>query len=391
MTAHPSEPQWLNAARAAAKERFAALPDPSFRYGLDIRMDPISLESFSHSAPTARLLPAVPKGVELLELRAALTNDSLRDHFLTLLPPIDKFSAWHALHATDGFVLRIPAGLAVTEPIVLPHVSDKAVAADHLLIIAGENSSATVVQTVSATGQPQYRSLATEAFLAPAARLTIASVQTLPGPIGSHSAVGQAVPGPFTFVANRAHLSQDASLEWSTGDLGGSATLSEMTVTLAGRGSSLRTNQALFGSGTQAFNTSLNVIHAAPDTSCDLQSRGALSGKSKAIYRGLIKMRSNALRASGTQRADVLLLSPEAEADPVPALEIDTNDVKCSHATAVGKIDPEKLFYLMSRGLSPEEAARTVVRGFFSPLLHNVGPCKAQLAELLESRIMEAV
>ncbi len=389
----PPEPAWLEAIRAQAADRFARLPEPEFRYGLDIRMEPVQLSALPAPIAEMREAPRAPAGVLLMDLQSALQEQDalLKDHFLTLLPALDKFTAWHATHARTGWLLHIPAHARIIEPILLPHSSAAAVTAEHCVIIAGEGSSATVVQSISAPDQPgplgtrdasghasaqlQYRSLATEVFLQSAAQLTVASVQTLP------------LQNMFSAIFQRAHLAADASLDWTTGDLGGGATLADMAVTLAGRGSSLRTHQALFGSGSQAFNTNLTVTHAAPDTRCELQSRGALADKAKAIYRGLIKMRSSAARANGNQRADVLLLSPDAEADPVPALEIDTNDVRCSHGTTVGRIDPEKLFYLRSRGLSESEAKQLLVRGFFSPLLHNLGPCRSQLAELLEQKI----
>ena len=155
-------------------------------------------------------------------------------------------------------------------------------------------------------------------------------------------------------------------------DLGGSLCKSDVSTWLKGDCSRTKIMTFFFGSGKQQFDLTLNVHHQAPYTTSDLVTRGALNQQSKAIYRGLVKIHKNAPNSIGFQKDDTLLLSENAEADAVPNLEIDNNNVKCSHGVTIGQIDHEKLFYLMSRSLSEENAKRKIVEAFFDPLIRKI-------------------
>ena len=97
-----------------------------------------------------------------------------------------------------------------------------------------------------------------------------------------------------------------------------------------------------------------------------------MTGSGKCLYRGLVKINRNAFGSNGYQKEDTLLLSEEAAADSIPNLEIDNNDVKCTHGASIGRIDREKLFYMKSRGLNEEQATREYVKGFFEPLIQRI-------------------
>ena len=118
-------------------------------------------------------------------------------------------------------------------------------------------------------------------------------------------------------------------------------------------------------------------------------TKGAVNDHAKAIYRGMIRMERNAPQSNGFQRADTLLLSENAEADNIPALEIDNADVKCSHASSIGQVDEELVFYLQSRGVGEEEARKILIRSLFSPLIARIpeSPMRQILSTIIEERL----
>ena len=116
----------------------------------------------------------------------------------------------------------------------------------------------------------------------------------------------------------------------------------------------------------------VNSIHNGPHTWSDIFTKGALTGSSKCLYRGLVKIKENAFGSNGYQKEDTLLLSEDAVADSIPNLEIDNNDVRCTHGASIGKIDMEKMFYMKSRGLNEEQATWKYVKGFFEQLIPKI-------------------
>ena len=121
-----------------------------------------------------------------------------------------------------------------------------------------------------------------------------------------------------------------------------------------------------------------------------LRGRGVLDGKAKNIYRGVIHIQRSAPGSDGYQKQDTLLLNPSAEADSIPQLQIDNNDVKCGHGATVGQVDKEKLFYLMSRGLSEQAARKIVVLGYFESLVFDIPlpGIAEEVRSLVEQRVL---
>jgi Fe-S cluster assembly protein SufD len=141
------------------------------------------------------------------------------------------------------------------------------------------------------------------------------------------------------------------------------------------------------GSGMHDFRTLQD--HAAPQTTSDLLFKGAVAGTAKGVYSGLIRVRKEAPGTNAFQTNRNLVLSEGAGAESVPNLEIETNDVRCSHASAVGPIDEEQRYYLESRGVPPDVAERLIVLGFFSEVLERLPsqPLAARLRDRLAVRL----
>jgi Fe-S cluster assembly protein SufD len=181
------------------------------------------------------------------------------------------------------------------------------------------------------------------------------------------------VEGGTTFIERTARLSKDASLRWVDLSSGDAFNRSSVTTLLEGPGASVRSLAASFGWGQGQTDSHQEVRHLAPHTTSDLRYRGVLAGSAKAIIRGLVRIPKGVTGCNGRQQEDVLLLSPKAEASTVPKLEIENNDVRCGHAATTGRLDEDKLFYLMSRGLDRPEAVRTMVEGFLAPVVEAAG------------------
>jgi Fe-S cluster assembly protein SufD len=127
-----------------------------------------------------------------------------------------------------------------------------------------------------------------------------------------------------------------------------------------------------FTDGQQHLDFDTQQNHMAPHTTSDLLFKGALVGSSRAVWQGMIYVAPGAQKTDGYQANRNLVLSKNARADSIPGLEILADDVRCTHGATVGKIDPEQIFYLLSRGISKQDATRLVVEGFFDPVMQRI-------------------
>ena len=179
-------------------------------------------------------------------------------------------------------------------------------------------------------------------------------------------------------------------MNWLDCCLGSRYTRADIITRLSGRGSSTNNYGLFFGTGSQQFDLNVGTIHAERNTVCDMMTKGALNDRAKAVYTGLVKINANAANSNGYQKEDTLLLSPDAEADSIPQLEIDNNEVKCTHGATVGQVDKEKLFYLMSRGIPANESKKILVEGFFEPMIQKIAVENVQnkLREIVAERVV---
>jgi len=161
---------------------------------------------------------------------------------------------------------------------------------------------------------------------------------------------------------------------------------------LSGRGATSRVTGAYFADGTQHLDYDTFQEHIAPDCESDFAFKGALRDHATAVWRGMIRVEKDAQKTNAYQECRNLMLSPTTHAVPIPGLEILANDVRCTHAATVGRVNREDMFYLMSRGLSRQEAERLIVRGFFQEILDRIElePVREAVTAALEARIPQA-
>jgi Fe-S cluster assembly protein SufD len=195
----------------------------------------------------------------------------------------------------------------------------------------------------------------------------------------------------WVFGAQRAEVGRDATLDWVALGFGSKSGHVLMETRLAGQGAEARVTGAYATYGSQHIDFDTTQEHAAPNTTSDLAFRGVLQGRSSAVWKGNIIVDPGAQKTDAFQDSRNLLLSKRAHADAIPGLEIQANDVRCTHAAAVAQVDPEQLFYLRSHGLNEDEAKRLVIEGFLAALVERfeVGPVRDVLAATIEQRLSQ--
>jgi Fe-S cluster assembly protein SufD len=176
----------------------------------------------------------------------------------------------------------------------------------------------------------------------------------------------------WNFTHERARVQDDGNMDWIFGAIGSRLTKNFSDLDLVGEGSTGRMSGFYFTDGNQHLDHDTQQNHLAPHTTSDLLFKGALKGHSRSVWQGMIYVAPGAQRTDGYQANRNLVLSENARADSIPGLEILADDVRCTHGATVGKIDPDLVFYLRSRGIPMDEAERLVVEGFFDPIMQRI-------------------
>jgi len=273
----------------------------------------------------------------------------------------DAFTVLHDAFLAGGAFIKVPAGVVVDKPIIVLHWSEGEglTTFPHTLVTAEESSEVTVVDRF---GSPEVGG---------AGHLVDAVVELLVGDNARLRYLSVQEHGPKTWqvALQRAHVGRDASLHSSAVALGGDYARLRSESLLAGDNAESDLMAVYFGDHSQMLDFRTLQDHDAPNTRSDLLFKGAVEDQAHSVYSGLIRLRPDARKAVANQTNRNLVLTDGAGADSIPNLEIEANDVKCSHASAVGPIDEEQLYYLESRGVPPAEAERLIVLGFFDDVL----------------------
>jgi Fe-S cluster assembly protein SufD len=193
----------------------------------------------------------------------------------------------------------------------------------------------------------------------------------------------------WIFGAQNASVGRDARLDWVALGFGSRSGHVLMQTRLTGEGSEARVTGAYATRGSQHIDFDTTQEHAAPNTTSDLAFRGVLTERSSAVWKGNIIVDPGAQKTDAFQESRNLLLSKRAHADSIPGLEIQANDVRCTHAAAVAQVDPDQLFYLRAHGLPEPDAKRLVIEGFLAALVERfeAGPVREVLGAALERRL----
>jgi Fe-S cluster assembly protein SufD len=420
-------PQWWLDRKREAWNRFSALPLPQrtdelwrFSSVQGIRLERAHLSAvpdqacalrpapfdFAQSASLTfannRALPAgsLPsdlreRGVIFCPLEEALTQhaDLFRQHFMA--QPVnlgsEKFAALNAALTTSGAFLYVPRGVEITPPFVAAYMAsgDGAAVFPHTIVVLEDNAKAILVESFSspepspASGLPSVASAQeghfaagqNDLFAGPGSQLTYVGAQDWSR-------------DTLAFQLNSTVVQRDARVLSLNIHLGGRQSRHESHSRLQGPGAHSEMLALTVAQGAQEFDQRTLQSHQAPHTSSNLLYKNALLDQARTIFSGLIIVDPDAQKTDAYQSNRNLLLSDEAEANSLPGLEIQANDVRCSHGATSGHVDEEQMFYLESRGIPPVVARELLVFGFFEEVLNkleNEG-LHAALRELIQTK-----
>jgi Fe-S cluster assembly protein SufD len=404
-------PEWLRARRTSAAERLAstALPTDAEEVWRYSRIAELDLERFTPLAGDLAVSDGVPARLEPVvaaagELAGCLVVRNGRVAHRSLDPALadrgvvlgtldeladgedllgaaggdaDAFTALNEAFAAEPTVLHVPRGVVIERPVlVLEWVDADGAAVPTRTIVRLEAQAEATVGAITAS-EPGVTGLVVpivELHIADAAHLRHLAVQDL----GQHVwQIGYAV----------SRLGRDATLSSANVVLGGDYARVRTDSRLDGQGGTASLQAVYFGDGAQMHDFRTLQDHAAPRTHSDLLFKGAVEDQAQSVYSGLIRVRKGAAGTNAFQTNRNLVLTEGAHADSVPNLEIEENDVRCSHASAVGPIDEDQRYYLESRGVPPAVADRLIVLGFFDEVLERTPV--AGLREVLRGAVAE--
>ncbi len=311
-------------------------------------------------------------------LEAARRHPALVEKFLgrTVRPDESRFTALAAALESGGAFVYVPDGVKVPRPIQLlfSRETPDLGTFPHVVIAMGARSEAAIIEEYVSQGEAGIgvNVGATEITVGQAASLHLATFQRWGGNV-------------YHFGTERVRIGRDARFHWTYTALGGKLTKMDLEMHLDGEGSEAKFSGCYFGNETQHFDFHTFQNHNVGHSVSDLLFKGALRGRARMVYQGLIKVHKDAQRSDAYQANRNLLLSEKARADSIPSLEIEANDVRCTHGATVGQVDEEQLFYLRTRGLPRREAEQMIVQGFFEPVLARIP------AESLRTAVTAAV
>ena len=390
------EPIWLAELRTAAWQAFEKMELPSRREEEWMRTD-IRLFKLDRFGMPADLVPglAVPpavltEGVDLAGRTVTLNSRPVEEHFdadLTkqgvlfgsleelaaehadLVRPhlfkvvnarADKFAALHAACFSGGVLVYVPRGVRVEKPLhMLSGLASGGVDFSHALIVLEDGAEATVLAETAGDDKPGLHCGSIEIVVGAGAKLRYVNLQNW----GT---------GTWHFAHQRAIVGRDGALQWTIGALGSRLAKVNQHVVLAGEGADTQVNGVMFTEGKQHLSYHTLQHHRAAHCRSDLLYKGALQDHSHLVWRGMIKVDPGAQKTNGYQRNDNLILTETARADSIPGLEIEADDVICTHGATAGRVDDQQIFYARCRGLTRNEAVRMIVAGFFQQVFDRI-------------------
>lgn len=386
-------PAWLKELKEAAWERFETLPEPSrtnenWRFatlnGLELEgyqassaaveatiTNEIAMETAGRMEYVDDILVSEQsisdelkaQGVIFAPLARALEEHEalVRKHLFERLPDIgsEKYQALHQALFVNGVFLYVPKGVAVEKPFLVVHQTLKNGSAlfPHTLFVAEELGQATLVDLFKGEGNTVHYVCG------------MADIYAGPGSHANYRAVQNWNKQTLAFHLNSVTAERDSSLKTINVHIGGRRVRNEQHGRASGQGADVRMDSLGIVRGEQELDQRTLQTHSAPGARSDLLYKNALFDNARTIFSGLIRVDPDAQQTDAYQTNRNLLLSPTADACSMPGLEIEANDVKCSHGATTGQLDDSELFYFLARGITPAKARELMVFGFFEEVI----------------------
>ena len=332
--------------------------------GVDLAGRAVSIDSRSVEADLNSKLRG--QGVLFGSLDALVVEhgELLRPYFERHVvdPFKDKFSALHAAFWCGGTLLYVPKGVRIEQP--LHSLSAMADGGNRPGQNAGHSRPKVPRPRCSRRrpARPTGGGLhcgSIELIVEKAARLRYVNLQNW----------GHEV---WHFAHQKAHVGREGRLQWTIGALGSRLAKVNQHVAMTGPDAEVQVNGVMFTEGRQHLSYNTHQHHQAPYCKSDLLYKSALQDRSRTVWRGMIKVDRDAQRTDAYQRNDNLMLSRDARADSIPGLEIEADDVRCTHGSTSGRVDEQQVFYAMTRGYTRREAVRMIVAGFFQQVFDRI-------------------
>jgi len=395
LSASKNEPEWMRDLRLRAWVHFETLPMPT-RHDEDWRRTDISklrLEDLAPFTPASghgiesplqldgnhggtlthhnsvtveRTLEddIAAQGVIFSDLDTAVQEhpDLVKKYFMTEAVRADanKFTALNGALWSGGTFLYVPRNTEVRLPLRALYTLTEAGAGlfTHTIVVLEEHSRLSFIEEYAAAplNRTSLNAGVVEMVVGREAHLTFVSLQ-------------EWTENVIDISTQRAVIGRDSRLDWLVVGLGSGITKSNIEAALSGPGANAQMLGILWGAGQQHTDYHTVQDHLAPHTTSDLLYTSALGGHARSVFSGTIRVLKGAKGTDAYQANRNILLSPDAAAFPSPNLEIEANEVRCTHGATIGKVDPDQLFYLMARGISREMATRMIVEGFFEDVL----------------------
>ncbi|WP_010272145.1 Fe-S cluster assembly protein SufD [Paenibacillus senegalensis] len=319
------------------------------------------------------------QGVIFTDLATAVKehSDLVQKYFAQAVKPDEhRLAALHTAAWNAGVFLYVPKNVEISIPLQALFITENSTNAfvPHVLIVAEDNSSVIYTDTMVSDGGdgPLVSNAVVEVFVKPGAKVQFSSVHQL----------GEEV---VDISYRRAVVEKDGSIDWIIGEMNNGNGISDTTSLLKGDGSESDAKVICVGTSDQKLNLTTRARHFGRSSRSDMITRAVMRDSATAIINGITKIEKGATGAHGEQTERVMMLSPKARGDANPMLLIDEDDVTAGHAASVGQVNPEDVYYLMSRGISREQAERLIIYGFLAPVVSEIP------LENLEKRLQRMV
>ncbi|MCB5031664.1 Fe-S cluster assembly protein SufD [Streptococcus mutans] len=397
-----AEPAWLQEKRLAAFDKIDDLELPRIervkfqRWNLGdgtITECPISANvpdftSFGENPKLVQLgtqtvlesLPAklVEQGVVFTDFHSALEEipQVIEKYFATALKfDEDKLSAYHTAYFNSGAVLYVPDNVEIDLPlegIFLQDSTSNVPLNKHVLIIAGRHAKVNYLERFETIGDSDVKAtanIAVEVLAQAGSQVKFAAIDRLGNNI-------------TTYISRRGRLDNDASIDWALGVMNEGNVIADFDSDLIGNGSHAELKVVAASSGRQIQGIDTRVTNYGNNSIGHILQHGVILERGTLTFNGIGHIIKGAKGADAQQESRVLMLSDKARSDANPILLIDENEVTAGHAASIGQVDPEDMYYLMSRGIDKETAERLVIRGFLGTVITEI-PVKAVRDEMI--------
>ena len=417
-----AEPQWLVERRRAGFQGFETLPTPDWTRGIrgwwNGTLKPMDFEVLQPFTPAGTILPdfdlsgttedeaaagvivqhnnqvvrvelsraARAAGVVLSSLEEAVKTHPqiVEKYFMTQVVPVDenRFTAMNAAFWRGGVFLYVPKDAVLTQPFRAVFYADQPHTAlfTHTLLVTERNSQVRLIEehrSSGAEGDPlTLDSGITEIVVGEGSTVEYYDAQEYAENVTNIS-------------VKRAIVGKNGLMRWMVATLGSEVTRLTLESNLNGEGSRAETTALAFPNHHQNFDTQTRQLHSVPHTTANSVFKQVLDDQSQLGFRGGIRTIKAAQHTDSFLQVHTLYLNEASKADTLPYLDVDANDVRCSHGATTGMIDKDQIFYLMSRGLSRQEAEEMIVAGFFEEAIERVPleSVREKLRQAIEAKL----